>query len=786
MTMNNNKLKCAKSYKILRDYVKNISGQTATDIDGAIADAIGQSEKTIQNISCGKRVFKWREAKKAAEEFVLYVSEESEKRVLSSMLKSFLYDCSMSDPDAEVAEEAIDLFINNLLEINDCAEIEPSVQNIRYSNLPELLFSGTIIRTELQTKIENALKEQKIVFLSGITGTGKSFIAKTVAQDAFNNIGNKYELAIWNECEVGKATVNDIVSNILVACGVKNTGNMTKDEKFKAAEDYMLQHKGILVIDGFEWISLSGNDIEEVFQFITEKVPNNWIAIITCSQRLNLYRKNIKATNRFSEIKVEKLSFEDWVELSNARADSLDDIKEAKELFSNLDEFVYNLCKGNAYVMMHVLASVSEKLLTGISFDRIKNEYDLLDIDEGSYQMIFEKTLKDLPENCIRLLISMSLFATPVTSGMLSLVSGVDGVEEDASVKVGSDLEKSISRCHNLYMIDHYIKNEKFRFCLPEMLQPILSRTLKDNEKEYRSIVERWISYYIQYSDKIGFCFDDFNRLSELDDDSNAREIDNIIRVLGYCQNAERWEEFYKISENTKYFFYTRGISGEGKDSIHYKRALAARCLGRYEDEFDSLLYHCNVMCKARSFKDIEECFGRMDELVSSIDTIPARNLEKYNYLKALYMYFSGDYDNAIVSFEEYEKGVKSIISQYGEAACDKMLLHDYIASLRWHCECVLTQMLQSSQDSDLERIVSEMHKMLDEAIRLSKMVNFERAIVHSILIKIKIGMELKYDQSAVLNDLKQLDAYQDVIANDAVYRKSYNEYRERIMKEDD
>ena len=783
--MTNKNKKNGRSYKILRDYVKNVSGQTATQLDLAIGEAIGQSEKTIQNISAGRRQFKWGEAKKAAEEFSLHVSEESDKRVLYPLIKNFLCDYGFHDPNAEVSENDIDSYVTDLLGIQDNSTLDTIVTQTRYNSLPELLFTGTIIRTELKKRIGSAIKDQKIIFLSGLTGTGKSFIAKTVAQEYFDKKNDDYKLAIWNSCEDGTTTVNDIVGNILVACGVKNTGNMTKDDKFKITEDYMEQCKGILVIDGFEWISTRGNDAMEVIRFITEKVPKNWIIIVTCSNRLSLYRKSIKVANRFREVKVEKLSYEDWVELSNVRAESMGDIKEAKEAFPDLDKFVYGLCKGNAYVMLHVLASVSEKLLTGTSFGRIKNEYDLLDIDEGSYQMVFEKTLKDLPENCLNILISMSLFATPVTPQILSLISGVDGVEADMSVKAGSDLEQSIVRCHNLYLIDRYIKDDKFRLCLPEMLQPILRRTLKNKEKEYYSMVERWISYYIRYSYKIGFCFDDFNRLSELDNDSNAREIDNIIRVLQYCYSKERWKDFYTISENTKYFFYTRGISGEGKESIHYKRARAARHLGRYEDEFDSLLYHCNVMCKAKSWVDIDECFTRMDELIKTTANISERNKKKYKYLTALYLFFTGNIDKANTSFEEYEKDIKSIISMYGEGSCDKMLIHDYIASLRWHCECILAKASSVQSMENPKAIVAQMNNMLDEAIRLSKTINFERAIVHSILIKIKIGFELNYSREEILELFDQLDEYKKIIANDAVYSKSYNQYRKQIMKED-
>lgn len=779
----------AKSYKILRDYVKNVSGQTATQLDGAIGEAIGQSEKTIQNISSGKRAFRWGEAKRAAEEFVLNVNEDCDKKVLYSLIRDFLHDYGLSDSNAEVTEEDIDSYIVDLLNIeshDDSGEDIFCVQS-RYNNLPELLFTGTIIRNELHNQIKKAISEQKIIFLSGITGTGKSFISKAIAQELFEgDNNNKYMLAIWSDCETGTASLNDIIIDILCACGVKYTGNMTKEEKYKASEEYMRMFKGILVIDAFEKISTRGNDVEELFQFITEKIPNNWVVIITCNKRLSLYRKYIRTTSRFSELRVEKLSYEEWVELSKAKADSLGDVKEAKEAFPYLDKYVYELCRGNAYVMMHVLAAVSEKLLTGTSFERIKNEYDLLDIDEDSYQVVFEKTLGDLSQNCLNILITMSLFATPITSQMLSLISGIDGIENDGSVKAGSDLEQSISICHNLYMIDRYIKNEKFRFCLPEMLQPILSRLIRDKQKEYNAIIKRWISYYIDFSYQIGFCFDDFNKLTELDCDSNAKEIDNIIRVLDYCYLMNLWEEYYIISENTKYFFYTRGISGEGKESIHYKRACAARKIGNEENEFESLLYHCNVMCKTKAWQGLDECFLRMDELIKDSVCIAERSQQKYIYLLALYSFSRGSYEDANTYFEKYEKDIKSLIEATGEEHCDRLIIHDYIASLRWHCECTLAQIDFNNINSEIKNTVIEIDSVLNEAIRLAKKVNFERAIVHSILIKIRMGIELSYCYSNIMELFDMLDEYQTVIENDAIYRKMYNYYKQQVGKEDE
>ena len=181
--MTNKNKKNGRSYKILRDYVKNVSEQTATQLDLAIGEAIGQSEKTIQNISAGRRQFKWGEAKKAAEEFSLYVSEERDKRMLYPLIRNFLCEYGLHDPNAEVSEDDIDSYVTDLLGIQDNSTLDTTVTQTRYNSLPELLFTGTIIRTELKNRIGSAIKDQKIIFLSGLTGTGKSFIAKTVAQE---------------------------------------------------------------------------------------------------------------------------------------------------------------------------------------------------------------------------------------------------------------------------------------------------------------------------------------------------------------------------------------------------------------------------------------------------------------------------------------------------------------------------------------------------------------------------------------------------------------------------
>lgn len=782
MTEREQKEKNAKSYKALRDFVKNIVGINATELDVEVGNAIARSEKTTQNISRGKRVFTWEEAISAARKLVDLAKQHTDPNnsvALEALTRSFLTSYGPS-VGGGVLQKSIDDVLDTLFPKKESSRLQPVAA--RYNNLPEFLYSGKVIRENLQRQILIAVDSHKIAYLSGITGTGKSFIASSTAQKLFDERTNDFPCVIWLQCTDSRNVANDIIGGLLTAFGIKNIGNMTNTDKYNLAEEYLQQEKGILIIDSLE--AVPDKDIlEDLLRFITEKVPSRWAVFITCSTRFGAYRKGVRAANRIQEIKVEDFTYEEWQVLSKIIENSRSDVKEAKEAFPDLDWVVYDRFKGNPFVMLHVLATLSEKLLTGIGFERIKAEYDFFEIDEDSFQAIFEKTISTLTENCVILLVTLSLFATPISSSVIHLVSGIDGIEKDSSVKAGSDLEKSILRCHNLYMIEHYLKNGTVCFFVPVVLRPILDRVLKERANDFKPITERWITYYRNYTEELGFCFDDFKRLEKLDSDSNAREIDNIIRVLKFCEVTERWEDFYEISENTKYFFYTRGISGEGKESIHYKRACAARRLGWGSAEFNSLLYHCNVMCKAKTFENLDSCFIRMDELINAGEEIPESDRRKYKYLRALHEYSTGQYESAIASFEQYEEKIRSIMDSSSESGCNKLLIHDYIASLRWHCESILAMLSSVRQDGIEEGAVTSMNSLLDEAIRLSRRVNFERAIVHSLLIKIRICQDFGEGTNEIDALFTQLDAYRSVIDNDAVYRRQYGQCWQRLKK---
>ena len=764
---------CAIEYRTLRDYVKNVLGNTSTVIEGEIAERLNLSDKTIQLVCAGKRCFSWSEAKKVADYFIEKTKDSAEPTVFHSLLFAFLKACCNDD-------EITDDIIRKLIDKDYIVSIDNDKIVYHYSNLPETHNGGSIIRSSIVNQISSSIQKNDIVFLSGFTGTGKSYVANHVAHEQYEKCTALNKVAIWNDCSSGNMSLNSLISNILSAFDLKNSGNLSREEKEKYAKKFLADNNAIIVVDEFEHIE-DENEKKEIIAFLEDIVSDKTIILITCKERLNYYRDMIERSHLFDEIRIDKFNPEEWRKLAKIYIDSRDDISTVVKELPTLVDDIYKMCKGNAYLMTHVLAAITEKIMNGFNYAKIRKQYHLSDVDPQSYHKVLKKSLNDLSDNCKILLVTLSLFSTQVSLPTISIVSGLKGVDDDGDLIEKSDLAVSLLNCHNLFLVDRSPVNTKAKFSIPIMPRTIIENVREDNSAKYKQIIDRWIDYYKDFTSEIGFCFDDFDKLSKLDDDSADKEIDNIISLLEYCENEGKWKDFYIISERTKYYFYTHGISGEGRDSIHYKRAIAARNINDKKAEFEALLYHCNVSCKAKSLESLEECFARIEELLKTESDIPNDWILKYTYLKALYWFSIDETTKAIEVFDEYEKCIKSKIDMDNPIKDKKMQIHDYVASLRWHCECLYKCLENHSYDeTESANIVKTIDAMLDDVIKLSKPINFERAIVHSQLTRMKAYLFVGESLDKIDDIYQSLNAYMKVVENDAMYKSEYDVLKKR------
>lgn len=770
----------AKHYKTLRNYLKDALDTSVTVLEGDIAQELGLSDKSVQSMSRGNRAFSWVEAKTIAM-FLIKQCEKNEdidKTVCKRLLSAFLLSCAHADQNSEADHNTVNKLLAPYFgtDSNENSRMKHPVNG--FSNLPQWARGNTIIRNHYLDDIKKGAEANQILFLSGFPGTGKSFIAVAAVDSFTNDLAGGYRYVIWNSAtSKTKLSFNDLLTNILNAFHFSNTANLSHSEKVECTVKCLSTERAAIVVDGFEHIDAS--EQRDILIFLADRAPRNDLVIVTSDVRFSSFKDMRQYVGRFHEIEVDKFNYKEWKTLASKLGASQNDILMAMRNCPELIEYIYTLGKGNLKFMLHGLASAAGKLLEGISFDKIKT-YHLPDLVSGSYELALERSFEDLADNDRCLLAALSLFAAPVPLNVLSPVSGLGGIDSDGNLQEDSVLAKSISKCRDLYLLDSDCSNGRATFSL-SMMQPIMDSELKKNRSRYENIIERWLNHYIQLTNDMGLCYNDFFKLNLLDTD---RDIDNIRALLDFCDREQRWQEFYTVSENTRYYFYTRGISGQGKNSIHYRRAYAAQILGRPVDEFTSLLYHCNVASKTKSQEGIDECFDRLDKLQKSTPDIPALDQLKYRYVRALYTFSMGNYVDAHGIFEEYESEVAKIIKDGREIFLDKMTLHDYCASLRWHSECLYSLADNETDKDKLFDITDKVDALLDKALELAEKTNFDRATVHSKLIRTKFYYYLLSDRDRAQEVFRTLKPYEQVIEKDASYRQTYYLLQGKLLKE--
>ena len=159
--------------------------------------------------------------------------------------------------------------------------------------------------------------------------------------------------------------------------------------------------------------------------------------------------------------------------------------------------------------------------------------------------------------------------------------------------------------------------------------------------------------------------------------------------------------------------------------------------------------------------------------------------LLKYQYIKGLYYYSKGLHQDALDVFNAYEKELESTLPNI-DIDTDKdgrLLIHDYVASLRWHSECLLSLAKESDGANYTDTIheIDYFDKFHSFGVYYAERTNFQRAIAHSYIIQANAYLTLLDDRKKVLQLMDILEGYSSVIENDARYTKEYNDLRKRL-----
>ena len=791
----------SECYKVIRGYIHVVTKQNYSDIDGYVADALELGEKTVRNIVNGKRPLKDKEDFLIANAVInnYYNNKRCNKERLKELVADFLQASNPYADSAEINKQICEITGERYYECavrpyGDSSYDEPeskaeasSRENIKiYSNVPNSKTCTTIVRTASLSDICRAIDEGEIVYLDGMIGMGKKYVASSYILKCKNDGQNKYTGYIWNQKRTNESfTFDDLIRNILVTFNKNMVTNLNTDEKEKEAILELKKHRSLIVIEDFHAI----NPVEQnkILGFLLNEFESEDISVILISnQRLDSLKNVYSRYAKMHEVRIKQMSTEENLMYCEIIAQNKETVQKAKLIYDDIFSFVYKVCGGHPFATDIVLNSMAHSLVRGVDVEELKKKYSVYKLKgieaNDSYGFLTElvsNIFGDMPAQARRVLLALCLLEAPASVNELYEITGIDGLTERGTLKDDSSLSNAIECCLKNSFVESVIINKTVRFEIAPFLRGVVPREIESiDSKDFEIVVKSWLDYILNLSkEKMGFKFDDFQKLNEMDAKDGIYPFSNVTAALNYCWDRGLWDYYYDISYQSRYYIYTRSISGKDKESIHYKRAVAARNIQNPDKEVEALLYHTNVCCKIDELETVEECFARIEDLIADYRSrIKPRCITKFLYTKALYACEMGEYDKSISLYNEYEGILKDCLRNPDcPRELEKKFEHDFVASLRWHSYCLYKKACKTGCP------IPEATKLLNIAISMARTLNFTRATAHAIIIKVKIMLDLEKDIEKAKSEFQILDEYMSEVDKDYIYLKDYKYLKEKL-----
>lgn len=657
---------------------------------------------------------------------------------------------------------------------------------------PNILYKSQDINTK--NTVANVLKKEnvKFLFLSGDKGTGKTNLAFNISKNILHDSNYSFKYVIYNGCIKNKKKIKryqiinyeTFISNILMC--FDDSLCMTGLENIEIKEDIVKKylndgvHNTIFILDDFD--NIKNDDAEKIISFLETLDTSNVIYSIFTFNRINNCN-NLTLPHLFYEIKVDNIYRKNFNKILPQYFS--DQTWHKNQNLINFYSYVYNENCGNLHFLEEIKfeKDINEKIKCLTKSEIKKGKLKELINDYRKKNISLAKEIRKLPDeikNCLHLI---SFFDSSVSYEIL----------EKLLEKINIwNFQKKINQ-YNRFV---FIVDEEKKYCsLEKNVKKILEDERNKNPEKYKHLIETWILFYKEFTEKLGKGFDDFSSLEIIDN-----EFDNISDVLDYCYKEKLWSYYYDISNQIKYYCYLKN-----KDIVEYhiKRIIAAKELNDKYKIFDSICYFCDIACKTR-IQDKYVPIKYFDELEKMIDAkeinYSERRLLKYRYTDALRYYSNGKLELANSKFEICERKLLYNILQNENVVDAK---RDFVTTVKWHYMCFFDflvisinnkHFITNEQKEEFVQINNKVEKALVYA--KDSEINFTRAIVYLLIYQIKFILMLHEENIEIDNsfNLKKiitnlfslLELKENVINKDSGYKYAFTELKSILMKNND
>lgn len=658
--------------------------------------------------------------------------------------------------------------------------LSSSSRHIIKHNLSGNKYGKYILRQNLENKIVNFLKNdnENYQVISGLGGMGKSSLIFSVLSKVINgdiDLGKTVDSIIWvtDSYNPGDLDISKLVDEINAVYGttVSSTHEIDifKEAREKARKNLNMTSRNmisILVVDNFETV----ND-DELRKFIFE-LPQTCKVILTskinrdkCIQSGIIIMQNSQCIN---DLPIPKFEKKEWYTLYSTIYSTVDKIRNWADSFSDYDKLnqiidvIYDALGGVPFPFERILTQIADNRLKDVS--KIKKLiYKAIRQSKG-YDRMIKYSWDQLKKSSRTVLIAAALsgYLSTLNFKQISEISGLEtyDTDDEYAPEIDSNLEEAIEECLNYNLIGKDTSDETVRYYLPAIVYRYIINIVMSNsetssasfENEFIDVIRNWINYYKRITQNVGMCY---NRTEIMQVFDSVQQKEAFEFVLDYCYKNALYHDFIVISNNMRYFCYTRGIWDKGDKCVHIKRAKSAEMIGDYLSELEAYVYYINIASKYRQFDEVPEYLTRVEQIVSDKNIIVSNPDAYFRYKHTLGLFY-------------YHKDLFSDARNIWETILSEPLMtnneHDIDAARRWYIKCL------NREEGIEEDIKNKIITLLQEA----KEHKFERAIIDYTLTLIRIyAQQNSHDRAKErLSDTEMIQLIEKT--NDVLYKAKY------------
>jgi len=546
-----------------------------------------------------------------------------------------------------------------------------------YHNLPTPTYGKFVMREKPFNDLVVGLQQRvAIVLVVSLGGMGKTCIARETAQQCLYGEGEypKFDAVVWisDKGREGTTTLNLLLDEICRTLDYPGFTSFQFDDKKIEVENLLRRQRVLLVVDNFETITDSA-----LAQWLI-RLPEPSKAVVTSREYMRAFR------NCTYVIELHGMEDDEIRELVANRLKMLGLEKYMADV-SQLDPLI-QICGGNPMAIEIALGYIKyeHKTIHEITDEIYESRGEL-------FEYLFARCWQLLSHEDRSVLFAMQLFPFGAYPDALLAVSGSKGFSFDNSITHLTEL--------SLIDINQDDLLSKPQYSLHSLVKAFVNSKIKEVAGFELEARGRWIKWYSDLASRIGFCWNDIDRLNLLDPKG---ERENIEAVLDWALENKRYEEIIQITRDIRYYYYVRGI---WSTSINILRAEVARKANNADVEFEALVYHINIASKQNNIQEVEKYLPRLMELAEN-NEMSADNLVDFRHASALYYLARQEYDTALQLWKE-------------NLSRGNLSPHASNANRRWMAVC-----LQEKGQ------LNEAAKLFDEVLTDAQKQDFVRGVV--------------------------------------------------------